>query len=81
MSNTDENFDRDDIEFKTVTEANQPFHSMLSHFHKLTGTPVLLNTSFNIAGEPIVETPQDAIRCFMGTSIDVLYLNLLKITK
>jgi carbamoyltransferase len=66
---------------QTVTEENQPFHSMLSHFHKITGTPVLLNTSFNIAGEPIVETPQDAIRCFMGTSIDVLYLNLLKITK
>ena len=66
---------------QTVSEHNQPFHSMLTHFHRLTGTPVLLNTSFNVAGEPIVETPADAIRCFLGTSIDVLYLNLIKITK
>lgn len=66
---------------QTVTEYNQPFHSMLTHFHRLTGTPVLLNTSFNVAGQPIVETPADAIKCFLGTSIDVLYLNLIKITK
>ncbi len=66
---------------QSVGETNEPFYSALSHFYKLTGVPVLLNTSFNVAGEPIVETPQDAIRCFMGTSIDILYLNNLKIEK
>ena len=66
---------------QTVSKTNEPFYSALTHFHKLTGVPVLLNTSFNVAGEPIVETPQDAIRCFLGTSIDVLYLNTLKIEK
>jgi len=66
---------------QSVGETNEPFYSTLSHFYKLTGVPVLLNTSFNVAGEPIVETPQDAIRCFMGTSIDILYLNNLKIEK
>ena len=66
---------------QTVNEANEPFYSTLTSFYKKTGTPVLLNTSFNVAGEPIVETPADAIRCFMGTSIDILYLNTLKIVK
>ena len=66
---------------QTVSEENEPFYSTLSHFYKMTGTPVLLNTSFNVAGEPIVETPEDAIRCFLGTSIDILYLDTLKIVK
>ena len=66
---------------QTVTEGNEPFYSTLNHFYKMTGTPVLLNTSFNVAGEPIVETPEDAIRCFLGTSIDILYLDNLKIVK
>lgn len=66
---------------QTVNEKNQPFHSALVHFYRKTGTPVLLNTSFNVAGEPIVEAPIDAIRCFLGTAIDVLYLNTLKIVK
>ena len=41
-------------------------------FSGLTGCPVLVNTSFNVRGEPIVCTPEDAFRCFMGTDIDVL---------
>ncbi len=66
---------------QTVDEKNQPFHEILKNFYKATGTPVLLNTSFNVAGEPMVETPQDAIRCFLGTAIDILYLDNLKISK
>ena len=44
----------------------------LQRFHALTGCPVLVNTSFNVRGEPIVCTPEDAFRCFMGTELDVL---------
>ena len=66
---------------QTVDEKNQPFHEILKNFYKATGTPVLLNTSFNVAGEPMTETPQDAIRCFLGTAIDILYLDNLKISK
>jgi len=71
----------DTARMQTVTSDNQPFYNLLNHFYRMTGTPVLLNTSFNVAGEPIVETPQDAIRCFLSTSIDILYLNSLKIKK
>tara|TARA_Y100000361_G_scaffold92675_1_gene82713 strand:- start:429 stop:2147 length:1719 start_codon:yes stop_codon:yes gene_type:complete len=66
---------------QTIDEKNQPFHEILKNFQRKTGTPVLLNTSFNVAGEPMIETPQDAIRCFLGTAIDILYLDNLKITK
>ena len=45
---------------------------MMKSFEKRTGSPVLINTSFNIRGEPIVCTPADAIRCFLGTDMDVL---------
>lgn len=51
-------------------ETNPRFHSLLSAFHKLTDCPVLVNTSFNVRGEPIVGTPEDAFRCFMGTGIE-----------
>jgi carbamoyltransferase len=47
-------------------------HQLLSRFHAMTGCPVLVNTSFNVRGEPIVCTPEDAFRCFMGTELDVL---------
>lgn len=53
-------------------EDNARFHLLLSEFKKLTGCSVLVNTSFNVRGEPIVESPQDAYRCFMRTEIDVL---------
>ena len=53
-------------------ETNPKFHRLLSEFQRLTGCPVLVNTSFNVRGEPIVCTPEDAFRCFMGTDIDVL---------
>jgi len=53
-------------------ETNPRFHALLSRFRALTGCPVLVNTSFNVRGEPIVCTPEDAFRCFMGTEIDAL---------
>jgi len=53
-------------------DTNPRFHELLVAFQRLTGCPVLVNTSFNVRGEPIVCTPEDAFRCFMGTDIDVL---------
>jgi carbamoyltransferase len=53
-------------------ETNPLYHALISRFRELTGCPVLVNTSFNVRGEPIVCTPQDAFRCFMGSEIDVL---------
>jgi len=53
-------------------ETNPRFHALLTAFHARTGCPVLVNTSFNVRGEPIVHTPEDAFRCFMGTGIEVL---------
>lgn len=53
-------------------ETNARFHGLLTAFKEKTGCPVLVNTSFNVRGEPIVCTPEDAFRCFMGTGIEVL---------
>ncbi len=53
-------------------ETNPRFHALISRFKELTGCPVIVNTSFNVRGEPIVCTPEDAFRCFMGTEIEVL---------
>jgi carbamoyltransferase len=53
-------------------ETNPRYHALLSRFKALTGCPVLVNTSFNVRGEPIVCTPNDAFRCFMGTEIEYL---------
>ena len=53
-------------------ETNPRYHALLSRFKELTGCPVVVNTSFNVRGEPIVCTPEDAFRCFMGTEIEVL---------
>ena len=58
---------------QTVQAGTNPrFHALLTKFKELTGCPALINTSFNVRGEPIVCTPEDAFRCFMGTGIDVL---------
>ena len=58
---------------QTVHEETNPrYHALLSEFERQTGCPVLVNTSFNVRGEPIVGTPEDAFRCFMGTELDVL---------
>ena len=53
-------------------ETNPRYHKLLSAFKSRTGCPVLVNTSFNVRGEPIVCTPEDAFRCFMGTGIEAL---------
>ena len=53
-------------------DTNPRYHALISAFHALTGCPVIVNTSFNVRGEPIVCTPEDAFRCFMGTELDAL---------
>ena len=53
-------------------DTNPLFHRLLGRFKELTGCPVLVNTSFNVRGEPIVCTPEDAFRCFMGSDIERL---------
>jgi carbamoyltransferase len=53
-------------------DTNPRYHDLISRFKALTGCPVIVNTSFNVRGEPIVCTPEDAFRCFMGTGIEAL---------
>ncbi len=53
-------------------ETNPLYWELITRFHELTGCPILVNTSFNVRSEPIVCTPEDAFRCFMGTDIDML---------
>jgi carbamoyltransferase len=53
-------------------DTNPRYHALISCFRNLTGCPVIVNTSFNVRGEPIVGTPEDAFRCFMGTDIETL---------
>jgi carbamoyltransferase len=53
-------------------ETNPRYHELISRFKDTTGCPVIVNTSFNVRGEPIVCTPEDAFRCFMGTEIETL---------
>jgi carbamoyltransferase len=62
-------------------EQNERLYTLLKEFEAITGVPVLLNTSFNIKGEPIVETPDDAMKCFLGTGIDYLVLHDVLIAK
>lgn len=53
-------------------ETNPRYHALLKQFESITGCPVIVNTSFNVRGEPIVGSPEDAFRCFMGTQIERL---------
>jgi carbamoyltransferase len=62
-------------------DTNARYHRLLTEFKARTGCPVLVNTSFNVRGEPIVCTPEDAYRCFMGTEIDVLAIGDCFLTK
>jgi carbamoyltransferase len=58
---------------QTVHEESNPrYYRLLERFKALTGCPVLVNTSFNVRGEPIVCSPEDAFHCFMGTELDLL---------
>ena len=56
------------------SERHGRYFDLLKAFHKKTNSPVLINTSFNVRGEPIVCTPEDAYRCFLATDMDVLVL-------
>ena len=62
-------------------ETNPLYHALLTRFHALTGCPVLVNTSFNVRGEPIVCTPKDAYLCFMRTEMDTLVLGSFVLEK
>ena len=60
---------------QTVTKnTNNRYYDLISSFKKKTGCPIIVNTSFNVRGEPIVNTPTDAFNCFMGTELDYLVI-------
>ena len=60
---------------QTVTiEENERYYNLIKEFKKITGCPILVNTSFNVRGEPIVLSPYDAYKCFMGTELDILVI-------
>jgi carbamoyltransferase len=62
-------------------DTNPRYHALISNFKKRTGYGVVVNTSFNVRGEPIVCTPEDAFRCFMGTEMDELYVGNFRMVK
>jgi carbamoyltransferase len=62
-------------------DTNPRYHALISKFKEFTGCPVVVNTSFNVRGEPIVCTPTDAFRCFMGTELDALAIGNLFLDK
>ena len=67
---------------QTVTrDVNSVFYDLIQQFGKLTGVPVLLNTSFNVRGEPIVCTPHDAVNCFLKTGLDHLVMGHILVSK
>ena len=55
-------------------ETNEKYFSLIKKFKEITNCPILVNTSFNVRGEPIVNTPLDAFNCFMGTDLDKLVI-------
>tara|TARA_B100002019_G_scaffold286121_1_gene296081 strand:- start:807 stop:2621 length:1815 start_codon:yes stop_codon:yes gene_type:complete len=62
-------------------QTNQKYYDLINEFYKITNCPILVNTSFNVRGEPIVESPVDAIRCFLNTNIDVLSIGNFVVNK
>ncbi len=67
---------------QTVARASNPrFHELISRFHQRTGVPMVINTSFNVAGEAIVETPAEALRCLQMTGIDACVLEDFLVVK
>lgn len=66
----------------TVSQSSNPrFHALISCFQDITGVPLLINTSFNVRGEPIVASPEDAWKCFMGTDMDTLVIGTCVLRK
>ena len=67
---------------QTVDKLTNPrFHKLINSFKDKTNCPILINTSFNVRGEPIVNTPEDAYNCFMGTEMDTLVIGNFYLTK
>ena len=67
---------------QTVTrEQNALYYDLIAEFEKITGVPIIINTSFNVRGEPIVCTPHDAYLCFMRTNMDQLVLGSFLLDK
>jgi carbamoyltransferase len=67
---------------QTVHEETNPrYYKLISRFKEITGCPVIVNTSFNVRGEPLVCTPEDAFRCFMGTELDLLIIENFYLSK
>ena len=62
-------------------ETNPTFHAIISKFKEITGCPLVVNTSFNVRGEPIVSSPEDAFKCFMGTDLDHLVIEHFMLNK
>ena len=62
-------------------ETNPAFYRVIRAFEDITGCPIIINTSFNVRGEPIVESPEDAYRCFMRTEMDYLILGSFLLKK
>ena len=67
---------------QTVSKTtNEKYHKLISEFKRLTGIPMVVNTSFNIKGEPIIESPVNAIKCFLGNGLDYLVMSDFVIKK
>ena len=66
---------------QTVNIENNKYYKLLKKFKEITNCPILVNTSFNIRGEPIVNTPTEAFKCFMGTKLDRLVIGDFYLTK
>ena len=64
-----------------ISETNPRYHALICAFKRRTGCSVLLNTSFNVRGEPIVCSPKDAFRCFMGTEMETLVIGNCLLSK
>ena len=62
-------------------DTNPRFHAVISKFYEKTGCPIVVNTSFNVRGEPIICSPTDAFKCFMGTELDMLAVGNYLLTK
>ena len=63
------------------SETNPLYHALIKKFYEKTGCPIVVNTSFNIRGEPIVCTPTDAYKCFMGNELDLLVIGKFLLKK
>ena len=67
---------------QTVSKDSNPlYHKLISEFHKLTGVPVIINTSMNVRGEPIVNTPEQAYNMLIKTDMDYLFLTKFLLKK